>query len=223
MPAAVRTYLTTGLALMGAGFVTAAQINPPLQKAETRVVEAAVSLVAAVGNGLPCSGYNTDGCDISAPQTYTPVVLDTAGSPANIAANIINAVASIPRAFVDALNGLSHALEVTGSWWVYTPTNVLGFDPADPVKVTALVDLAIPFKPISNVVGEHLSWWAKANLPMDAGCRPSTSFSGWIADCKARTEMCGGSGRCRMMPVTRGSAFRAAMAASSSACVVSAG
>ncbi len=170
MPAAVRTYLTTGLALMGAGFVTAAQINPPLQKAETRVVEAAVSLVAAVGNGLPCSGYNTDGCDISAPQTYTPVVLDTAGSPANITANIINAVASIPRAFVDALNGLSHALEVTGSWWVYTPTNVLGFDPADPVKVTALVDLAIPFKPISNVVGEHLSWWAKANLPMDAGC-----------------------------------------------------
>ena len=170
MPAAVRTYLTTGLALMGAGFVTAAQINPPLHKAETRVVEAAVSLVAAVGDGLPCSGYNTDGCDISAPQAYTPVVLDTSGSPANIAANIINAVASIPRAFVDALNGLSYALEVTGSWWVYTPTNVLGFDPADPAKVTALVDLAIPFKPVSNAIGDHLAWWAKANLPMDAGC-----------------------------------------------------
>ena len=103
------------------------------------------------------------------PQTYTPVVLDTAGSPANIAANIINAVASIPVRSSTRSTGCP-ALEVTGSWWVYTPTNVLGFDPADPVKVTALVDLAIPFKPISNVVGEHLSWWAKANLPMDAGC-----------------------------------------------------
>jgi hypothetical protein len=170
MTASVRSYLTTGLALMGVGFVTAAQITPPLHQAETRVVEAAVSLAAAVGNGLPCSGYNTDGCDINAPQTYTPVVLDPSGSAANIAANIVNAVASIPRAFVDAVNGLSYALEVTGNWWVYSPTNVLGSDPADPPKYTALVDLLIPFKPVSNVVGEHLSWWGKSNLPMDAGC-----------------------------------------------------
>lgn len=170
MPAVVRTYLTTGLALMGVGFVTAAQINPPLRQAETRVVEAAVSLVAAVGNGQACSGFNTDGCDISAPQSYTPVVLDKSGSAANIAANIINAVASIPRAFVDAVNDLSYALEVTGSWWVYTPTNVLGFDPADPAKITALTNLLIPFKPISHTVGDQLAWWARANLPMDAGC-----------------------------------------------------
>ena len=170
MSAAVRSYLTTGLALMGAGFVTAAQITPPLHHAGTRVVEAAVSLAAAVGNGEPCSGYNTDGCDINAPQTYTPVALDPSGSSANIAANIVNAVASIPRAFVDALNELSYALEVTGNWWVYTPTNVLGTDPADPPKYTALVDLAIPFKPLSHAIGEQLSWYAKANLPMDAGC-----------------------------------------------------
>ena len=170
MSAAVRSYLTTGLALMGAGFVTAAQITPPLHQAETRVVEAAVSLAAAVGNGQPCSGYNTEGCDINAPVTYTPVVLDPSGSSANIAANIVNAVASIPRAFVDALNELSYALEVTGNWWVYSPTNVLGFDPADPPKITALTDLAIPFKPISNAVGDQLAWFGRANLPMDVGC-----------------------------------------------------
>jgi len=170
MSAAVRSYLTSGLALMGAGFVTAAQITPPLRHAETRVVEAAVSLAAAVGNGQACSGYNTDGCDIWATQTYTPVALDPSGSAANIAANIVNAVASIPRAFVDAINDLSYALEVTGNWWVYTPTNVLGTDPADPPKYTALVNLAIPFKPLSHAIGEQVSWWAKANLPMDAGC-----------------------------------------------------
>lgn len=173
MPTVARSYLTTGLALMGAGFVTAAQLNPPLRPAETRIVEAAVNLVAAVNNGQACSGYNTDGCDISAPQTYTPVVLDQSGSAANIAANIINAVASIPRAFVDALNELSYALEVTGNWWVYSKTNVLGFDPADPPKITALVDLLIPFKALSNPTGDQLSWWAKANLPMDAGCTGS--------------------------------------------------
>jgi hypothetical protein len=167
---AVRSHLTMGLALLGAGFVTAAQITPPLQQAETRVVQAAVTLAAAVGNGQPCSGYNTDGCDINAPQSYTPLVINQSGSAANIAANIVNAVTSIPRAFVDAINELSYALEVTGSWWVYSPTNVLGFDPADPPKITALADLFIPFKPLSNVVGEHLSWWAKANLPMDQGC-----------------------------------------------------
>ncbi|MEI6254440.1 MAG: hypothetical protein WCP30_16715, partial [Mycobacteriaceae bacterium] len=173
MSTAVRSYFTTGLALMGAGFVTAAQITPPLHQAETRVVESAVMLAAAVGNGQPCSGYNTDGCDINAPQTYVPLVLDQSGSAANIAANILNAVAGIPRAVVDAVNELSYALEVTGNWWVYTPTNVLGFDPADPPKITALVDLFIPFKPISHATGEQLAWWAKANLPMDAGCTGS--------------------------------------------------
>lgn len=170
MSVATRSFLTTGLALMGAGFVTAAQLTPPLRPAENRVVEVAVSLAAAVTNGQPCSGFNTEGCDIWATQTYTPIALDPTGSAANIAANIVNAVASIPRAFVDALNELSYALEVTGNWWVYSPTNVLGFDPADPPKMTALVDLLIPFKPLSNATGEQLSWWAKGNLPMDAGC-----------------------------------------------------
>lgn len=170
MPTAIRSYLTTGLALMGAGFVTAAQITPPLHHGETRVVQAAVTLAAAVGNGQPCSGYNTDGCDINAPQTYVPLILNQTGSPANIAANIVNAVTSIPRAFVDAINELSYALEVTGNWWVYSPTNVLGSDPADPPKYTALTDLFIPFKPVSNAIGEQLSWWGKANLPMNAGC-----------------------------------------------------
>ncbi len=170
MSAAARTYLTTGLALMGAGLVSAAQLTPPLQQAETRVVQAAVSLAATVATGQACSGYNTDGCDIWAKQTYTPVALDSSGSLANIAANIVNAVISIPRAYVDALNELAYSLEVTGNWWVYTPTNVLGADPADPPKASAFADLTIPIKAISQPIGEALGWWFKANFPMDAGC-----------------------------------------------------
>jgi hypothetical protein len=158
---------------MGAGVITAAQIVPSLDEAETRVLEAAVSLAAAVGAAQPCSGYLTDGCDILATPSYSPVALDQSGAMANIPANLLNAVISIPRAFVDAVNDLSYSLEVTGNWWVYTPTNVLGFDPADPPKITALVNLAIPFKPLSNAVGDHFAWWARANLPMNAGCTGS--------------------------------------------------
>ena len=168
MPAVARSYVSTGVALAGAFAVTAAQLAPSMQDAETRVVQAAVNLVAAGG---PCTGYNTDGCDIWAKQTYTAVVRDqNAASAANIAANILNAVAGIPRAYVNALNDLSYALEQTGSWWVYTPTNALGFDPADPIKLTALVNLSVPFPALSHAVGDQLAWWAKANLPTNPGC-----------------------------------------------------
>ena len=134
-------------------------------------VEPASSTAAAV-NGEACSGYNTDGCDILAEQSYQPVTAPDLENPAwqNILPNLFNALAGIPRAYLDGLNDLSHALEVTGSWWVYTPTNVLGYDPADPPKITAVTNLTIPFKALSNPLGEHVSWWAKANLPMNAGC-----------------------------------------------------
>ena len=137
--------------------------------------ESTVQPVAAAiptGAGEACSGYNTDGCDINEEQSYTPITAPDLDNPAwqNVLPNLVNALVSVPRAYLDGLNDLSHALEVTGSWWVYTPTNVLGYDPADPPKITAVTNLLIPFKPLSNALGEHVSWWAKANLPMDAGC-----------------------------------------------------
>lgn len=130
------------------------------------------SSTSTSGTGEACSGYNTDGCDILLEQSYQPVTAPDLESAAwrNVLPNLFNAVASIPRAYLDALNDVSHSFEVTGSWWVYTPTNVLGYDPADPPKITAVTNLTIPFKALSNPLGEHVSWWAKANLPMNAGC-----------------------------------------------------
>ena len=64
----------------------------------------------------------------------------------NVPPNLLNAMISVPRAYLDALDDVSHALEVTGSWWVYTPTNVLGYDPADPPKITSITNLLIPFQ-----------------------------------------------------------------------------
>lgn len=135
-------------------------------------VQPVASTNAVDQNGAACSGYNTDGCDINADQSYTPVTAPDFDNAAwqNVLPNLFNAFVGIPRAYLDGLNDLSHALEVTGSWWVYTPTNVLGYDPADPPKITAVTNLLFPFKPLSNALGEHVSWWAKANLPMNAGC-----------------------------------------------------
>lgn len=175
MTAAVRSCLTAAVTLAGSGIVTAAAVAPAPQHSHTRVVAAAVNLAAAVEVGQACSGYYIEGCDIWAPQTYTPVPYDPeAGSWGNVPANLLNAVLSIPRALVDGLNDLSYSFEVTGSWWVYTPTNVLGFDPADPPKVAALFNLLIPFAPLSQPLAESFNWWAKANLTMNAGCTGTT-------------------------------------------------
>ncbi|KRE33155.1 hypothetical protein ASG82_23325 [Mycobacterium sp. Soil538] len=166
------------MALVGASVISVTPIQPVTP--QTRIANDAYSLTAASvpgapidgsGDGIACSGYHTDQCDIGAPQYYTPIEVDTSkGSILNVPANIFNAIISIPRAYLDGLNDLSYALEVTGSWWVYDPVNVLGYDPADPPKITAVTNLLIPFKALSNPLGEHVSWWAKANLPMNAGC-----------------------------------------------------
>lgn len=65
---------------------------------------------------------------------------------------------------------LADAMVATGSWQVWGPTNVLGFDEQDPPKLAAIVDMLIPVQPVSSALGDQLNWWAKANLPMNAGC-----------------------------------------------------
>jgi len=142
----------------------------PAGSANTVQPTAAVTTTAVVGEA--CSGYKSEGCDINAPQSYTPVTPPNpdAASWQNVLPNLVNAVMSVPRATLDAFNGLSYALEETGSWNVYTPTNVLGYDPADPLLTTAVTNLLIPFPALANPLGEHLKWWALANLPMDEGC-----------------------------------------------------
>ncbi|MDZ4267855.1 MAG: hypothetical protein U1D00_19560 [Mycobacterium sp.] len=181
MPAAVRPYVTAGVALVGASVISVTPIQPV--EPQARASYDAYSLTASAfgplpggaydgsGDGVACSGYHTDQCDINAPQTYTPITVDTNDwAFRNVLPNLVNAFISVPRAYLDALNDVAYSMEITGSWWVYTPTNVLGYDPADPPKITSITNLLIPFQALSNPLGEHLSWWAKANLPMNAGC-----------------------------------------------------
>jgi hypothetical protein len=60
-------------------------------------------------------------------------------------------------------------------------------------------------------------------LPIEAGCMPSTSFSGCTAACSSFIGMWPGTGRWIRMPVTLGSAFSAWIAASISSRVAVSG
>ncbi len=71
------------------------------------------------------------------------------------------------------MNRLADAMAATGSWQVWGPTNVLGFDELDPPKLKAAVDMMIPIKPFSTALGEQVSWWAQASFPMHPSCAAS--------------------------------------------------
>ena len=84
--------------------------------------------------------------------------------------NLFNAIASIPANGVAGLNRFSAAMVASGSWWVYTPTNVLGWDPANPEMTKGLVDALLAIPSLSTPMGDAINWWLTANLPMHEGC-----------------------------------------------------
>ena len=97
-----------------------------------------------------------------------------AASIANIPANLAITIANTPANEVAAINTFADSLFMTGSWWVYTPTNVLGTDPADPPKLKSLAAMALPFGPgdetIGTVLGDQLNIIQEAEVPMNGGC-----------------------------------------------------
>jgi hypothetical protein len=93
-----------------------------------------------------------------------------AASIANVPANLTNAFLGIPQAEVDAIERFAAAMESSGSWNESSPNNVWGWDPANPEMLKGSIDMGLPFPALSGPLGEHLNWWAAANLPMYAGC-----------------------------------------------------
>lgn len=77
----------------------------------------------------------------------------TASSIANIPLNLFYAIANIPANLVQGLNSWADALEAGGSWWLKTPTNVWGWDPANPPMIQAAVNVLVPFPVISGSGG----------------------------------------------------------------------
>lgn len=129
---------------------------------------AGVALVgAAVVVTTPAGGPVQTGRAASLRYTLTAAATP---SPANVPVNLFNLFMSMPAWEIQAMGRLADAMEATGSWQVWSPTNVFGFDEQDPPKLKAIIDMTFPVAPVSSALGEQISWWAVANLPMNAGC-----------------------------------------------------
>jgi hypothetical protein len=91
-----------------------------------------------------------------------------ADSLANVPANLIITIASIPANEIVALNEFADSMYF--SWWTYTRQHVEGFDPADAVRLSAIADILVPIPAVSKPLGDQLNVFAEAELPMNPGC-----------------------------------------------------
>lgn len=66
--------------------------------------------------------------------------------------------------------GLGRNLRYTGSWWLYSQTNILGTDPADPSRYQAITNILIPFPALAVPLGNIFAAIAASQLPMHTGC-----------------------------------------------------
>ncbi len=169
MPGAVKPYVTAGVALVGASVISITPIAP--QVIAERATDRYVALTAAASNLCetePTSALCTDTGSADVAVTNRAVFGDS--SLLYIPGNLFNALLSLPAWEIQAMDRLADAMIGTGSWQVWGPTNVFGFDEWDPPKLKAFIDVLMPFKPFSSVLGEQMSVWAQANLPMNSGC-----------------------------------------------------
>ena len=132
-----------------------------------RPVVAAAAALAGVG----VLSVGPAGASAPTPRLSAQAFTLTASSALlNVPLNLFTMALSIPAWEVQGINRLADAMIGTGSWQVWGPTNVLGIDEWDPPKISGVVDMMLPIQPFSSVLADQISWWAKANLPMNAGC-----------------------------------------------------
>ena len=115
---------------------------------------AGAGLVAALGAQLAAPGAQAH----------------AASSVANIPANVYETVANIPAVQYQALQQTTKAFNDSGNWWLYIPTNVVGFDQQDYEKVTAISLLLMPIPKVAAAQSDQL-WMTLATFaPMTPNC-----------------------------------------------------
>ncbi|NMD58159.1 hypothetical protein [Tsukamurella columbiensis] len=92
------------------------------------------------------------------------------GSVANIPQNVVEAIANIPANQVAGAGRVADALKLSGNWWLYMPSNVLGFDHADLAKVNGLASWLVPFPAVAQALADPINVTMQANFPMTADC-----------------------------------------------------
>jgi hypothetical protein len=169
MHAALRPYVTAGVALVGSSVIAVTPIAP--SQPDIRAASTAVSLAAdsianipanllialanvpynfltALGNGNVNLGSQPNSGFSFQPGTQGITLTQPAGNVVGLTAN----------------------LNYAGNWWVYSPTNVLGTDPGDVSRYQALMNVLVPFPALSVPLGNILTTILASQLPMNAGC-----------------------------------------------------
>lgn len=125
--------------------------------------------VALVGAGVIAATPIAPAPQIEARVATVDVNLAGA-SVLNIPANMFNALLSIPGASIADMARFSTAMQNSGSWHESSAGNVWGWDKENPEMLKGFIGMVMPFPALSHPLGEHLNWWAAANLPMHEGC-----------------------------------------------------
>ena len=169
MHAALRPYVTAGVALVGSSVIAVTPIAP--SQPDIRAASMAVSLAAdsvanipanllialanvpynfltALGNGNVNLGSQPNSGFSFQPGTQGITLTQPAG-------NVV---------------GLTADLNYAGTWWVYSPTNGLGTDPGDVPRYQALTNVFIPFPALSVPLGNIVTTILASQLPMNVGC-----------------------------------------------------
>ena len=91
-------------------------------------------------------------------------------SIAYIPENIAQVVANIPAVEYQALNMTAEAFENSDNWWLYIPTNVVGFDQQDKQKFEGMTLAMVPVPLVAKA--NYDQWWLSlaANAPMTENC-----------------------------------------------------
>ncbi|WP_111512127.1 hypothetical protein [Mycobacterium kyogaense] len=200
MRTTARSYVTAGVALMGAGVISATPVTPNL---DLQMKSYDVGLVAATQSCAAGSASALCATPAGIPSATTFATTTDSTNILNIPANLFIALANTPYNFFNALGegdvalgsdpngdfsfqptyegvtltqpegsvvGLGRNLRYTGNWWVYSQTNILGTDPADPSRYQALTNVLVPFPALSVPLGNMVAAIAASQLPMDTGC-----------------------------------------------------
>lgn len=192
MTAAVRPYLTAGVALAGAGLIAVTPVAPVASPPKPDFANLDVTLTAGedfsisdlfnipvnlfidffnIPYVLFSAPYSVEGLipDFTTEEQYTP--------PQELWPNYAGPfdTTNPDDTFSGALNFLAGSLDYTGSWLESFPTQAWGWDTANPWNASALVDVLTPWarlgpsvedNPIANNVNE---WFEAESPPADPG------------------------------------------------------
>ncbi len=136
--------------------------NRSTAAAGAALVGAGIIAASTIGHGAPTA---------PAPEQIRQLEVKlAANSVANIPTNIYQSIANIPAVQYQALQQTTKAFDDSGNWWLYIPTNVVGFDQQDYDKVKAISLLLMPIPLVADAQSEQL-WITLATFaPMTPNC-----------------------------------------------------